>query len=204
MTGLGRHHGQRRGAGVGLALLPVDREEVSGHPKSPDRVVVVLALLPPREHEAGALQSVRRVRVVVGDECQRGRAVDLHREDVQAPGDVEAGVQVPPGRTELATDAADVADAPVDDRAHPVAFMNGADLPAQLERARPLAELAQDVGHARHASGLGTRVAGDPAQIERARERLLRVGVVTGRLEHRAQPLIGVGGLRRQPVIERE
>ena len=117
--------GERLGAGVRLvARARCGRTARPRQAQPPDGVVVILALLPAREQEAAALERLVGVAVVVGDERQRGGAVDLHREDVEAAGRSRSPPrQVPPGRAELAAEPADEAEHAVGDGADAVALV---------------------------------------------------------------------------------
>ncbi len=71
-------------------------------------------------------------------------------------------------------------------------------------RARPLAALAQDVRHARHARDLGVRVGARGAQLQRGVQRLLGAAVVGRVVERDAEALVELGGDGGEVVLERE
>ena len=105
-------------------------------------------------------------------------------------------------RTELAAHRADISEHAVGDRAHAVAVVFVDQLAADLERPRPLAELAKHVGEAGDAARLRAVLAGGLAEGESAGQRLPGPAVIARRLEHGPEPLVGVDPLRREPVLE--
>jgi hypothetical protein len=103
--------------------------------------VVVLALLPAREQEAAVLERLVRMAVVVGDDGQRGGAVDLHREDVETAAELECRREGPPRGAELPAESADESEDAIGDRAHAVAVMSADQVATELDRPGPLPEL---------------------------------------------------------------
>ena len=75
---------------------------------------------------------------------------------------------------------------------------------AELRRAVPVAQLAQDVGHAAEAGVLQAVRPVGLAEADRRGERVARAAVVARDLVGRAEPLVDLCRLRRQLVLERQ
>ena len=168
---------------------------------APDRVVVVLALLPAGEQLAAAAGRLVLEPFGGGDDRQRGGRVDVHVVVADRGGDRARGAQHAPRDAVLAFEGVDRADQPLGDPDRGVGLDQ---LATELRRPRPLAALAEDVDEAGDAGDLGAGVAVGAAEVEGGVERLLGLAVVGAVVEDEAEALVELGGDRGEVVLERQ
>ena len=167
-----------------------------------ERVVVVVAGLPALEHGPAALPRLGDVALGGRDARERRGRVDDHVVVRVARRDGErGGEQAPRGRVAGPRRRGWRRAGPR--RRRPCVP------PAIISRhirvrARPVAALAQHVGHARHAGADRVRVRARLAQLQRGVERLLGAAEVGRLVERHAEALVELGGDRGEVVLERE
>ena len=166
-----------------------------------DCVVMVLAALPEGEQRAAALRGFLGVALDRGHMGEAGG--DVHRDVVVAHlgGCGQRGREHPPSRAQLALGGVDL---PEDAVCDPDRGVRVDQLPAEPQRLRPLAALAQHVDDAGHAGNLGARLVDGAAELQGGVERPLGAAVVGRVVEHDAQPLVQLGRDGRQVVLEGE
>ena len=136
---------------------------------------------------------------------ERGGAVDAHRDHVEARRRVEAPDEQRPGRRAVAAEGVDRSERCRPRPAcRPGCASRAAQLVRELRRAIPVAELAQDVGHAAEARVLEAVGPVRLAEADRGVERVARAAVVAGDLVRGAEPLVDLRRLERELVLERE
>ena len=195
---------ERLGTGARVVEPAVAGEKARGPAQAPDRVVVILAARPALHHEAAVTAGLVEVALVLVEHRERGGAVDGHRDHVEAGGRLEALDEQRPGGRSLAAEGPDRPEHAVHHQRRVRAGARGAQLLRQLDRALPVAQLAQHVGHAAQAGVLRARGAARLTEADRGGERRARAAVVAGDLVGRAEPLVDLGRLERELVLERE
>ena len=199
----GRIRGERLGTGV-RARAVARGGEVHGRPaQPPERVVVVVAVLPAGEHRAAALPRLVVGALRGGDARQRRGRVDRHV--VVAERATRRRARTSSSRRAGAELALEGVDAPEQALGDVDGGAGGDQLAAHPRRARPVAALAQHVGHARDAGDLGACVRARSGTAPSAVSSASSARAVVGRLVQRdAEALVELGGDRREVVLERE
>ena len=201
VAGLRGHLRQRLGAGVQVGAIALAGEERRRPADPPDRVVVVLALLPAGEQGAAVLGRLLLGPLGRGDVGEARGRVHEHVVVANRGGDRARGREHPARRGQLPLESVDRADQAL---GHPDRRAGVDQLATQLAGARPLAALAQHVDEAGDAGELGDDVLAGAAEAERGVQRFLGAAVVRGVVEDHAEALVELRRDRRQVVLEGE
>ena len=193
---------ERLGAGVRAGASPCAAKYAVAQRSGAERVVVVVAGLPALEHRAAALPRLGGVALGGRDARERRGRVDRHVVVGVARRDGERRGEQPPRRASAAPRRRGWRRAGPRRRRR---SCRSAIISRHMRVApRPLAALAQHVGHARHAGADRVRVRARPAQRQRGVERLLGAAQVGRLVQRHAEALVELGGDRGEVVLERE